>query len=35
MAGREGNLDRAAPLVGNLEQAFERLREVLSTSVLN
>ena len=34
MAGREGNLDRAAPLVGNLEQAFERLRAVLSASVL-
>jgi two-component system sensor histidine kinase/response regulator len=34
MAGREGNLDRAAPLVENLEQAFERLREVLSGSDL-
>jgi two-component system sensor histidine kinase/response regulator len=32
MAGREGNLDRAAPLVGNLEQEFERLRSLLPES---
>jgi HPt (histidine-containing phosphotransfer) domain-containing protein len=34
MAGREGNLDRAAPLAANLEQAFDRLRVVLSASDL-
>jgi len=32
MAGRDGNMDRAAALVGNLQQEFERLRAVLTGS---